>query len=60
MNSRSKEVFSGLVPTLPSDVTMVLVLDGSAEHVAHIFRFAEGIWLHRKSRQIRFFFRKKT
>ena len=22
------------------------------------FRFADGIWLHRKSRQIRFFFRK--
>ena len=24
------------------------------------FRFVEGIWLHRKSRQTRFFFRKKT
>ena len=24
----------------------------------HEFRFVEGIWLHRKGRQIRFFFRK--
>ena len=24
------------------------------------FRFAEGIWLHRKSRRIPFYFRKKT
>ena len=41
---------------------MVLILDGSAEHGAHngvnqVFRFVEGIWLHRKSRQIEFFYR---
>ena len=28
--------------------------------VNHAYRFVEGTWLHRKSRQIRFFFRKKT
>ena len=27
--------------------------------VNQIFRFVEGIWLHRKSRQIRFFFSEK-
>ena len=27
--------------------------------VNQAFRFGEGIWLHRKSRQIRFFLRKK-
>ena len=26
--------------------------------VNQVFRFVEGIWLHRKSRQINFFFRK--
>ena len=26
--------------------------------VNQAFRFVEGIWLHRKSRQIRFFFKK--
>ena len=31
---------------------MVLILDGSLEQV---FRFVEGIWLHRKRSQIRFF-----
>ena len=38
---------------------MELTLDGSSEYGAHIvnqaFRFVKGIWLHRKSRQIRFF-----
>ena len=34
---------------------MVHILDGSSEHGAH----GAGIWLHRKSRQIRFFFRKR-
>lgn len=27
--------------------------------VTQVFRFAAGIWLHRESRQIRFFFRKR-
>ena len=36
------------------------ILDGSSEHGARIwinqlFRFVKGIWLHRKSRQIRLF-----
>ena len=32
---------------------MVLILDKSSEHGA--VRFVEDIWLHRQSRQIRFF-----
>ena len=45
---------------------MVLILDGSSEHGAHIygvhqvFRFVEGIWLLRKSRHIRIFFSEGT
>ena len=45
-------------------LTMVLILDGSSEHtvrtcgVNQAFQFAEGIWLHRNSRQIRFIFGK--
>ena len=37
---------------------MVLILDGSSVHggVNQLFRFVEGIWLHRKSSQIRHYF----
>ena len=39
---------------------LVLVLDGSSEHGAHVgnkfCRFVKGIWLHRKNPEIRFFF----
>ena len=37
--------------------SMVLLLDGSMRTygVNQAFRFVEGIWLHRKSRQIHFF-----
>ena len=40
---------------------MVVFLDDSSEHGAHIWNksgisIVQGIWLHRKSRQIRFFF----
>ena len=40
---------------------MIFTLDGCPFHYAinQSFRFVEGIWLHQKSRQIRFFFRKK-
>ena len=34
---------------------MVLILDGSLEYGAQVFRFVEVIWLHRMCRQIRFF-----
>ena len=39
-------------------LNIVFILDGRSFHYAHIgvnqaFRFVEGIWLHRKSRQIR-------
>ena len=30
---------------------MILILDGSLKHGAHIFRFGKGSWVHRKSRQ---------
>ena len=45
--------------------TMVYIKDGCSftmrtHGVIQAFRFVEGIWLHRKSHQIRFFFRKKT
>ena len=49
------------------EVGMGLILDGSLEHTAQrtyerkdLFRFAKGIWLNQKSRQMRFFFSKKT
>ena len=44
---------------------MVIILDISSEHavrtygVNQIFRFFEGNWLHRKSRQIRHYFSRK-
>ena len=31
---------------------MVYILDGCTRGVNQVFRFVEGIWLHRKSRQI--------
>ena len=40
---------------------MVSISDGGSEHgvraygMNQVFRFVTGIWLHRKSRQIRFF-----
>ena len=37
---------------------MVLILDGCSEHGAYIFRVFEGIWLQRKSRQIRIFWKR--
>ena len=50
------------INTLLSLLSMVLILDGSVAYftmrtygVNQDFRFAEGIWLHRKSRQIQFF-----
>ena len=39
---------------------MVLILDGRTYGVNQVFRFVEGIRLHRQSRQIRIFIRKKT
>ena len=45
-------------------ICMVFILDGCSFHYAHTwsnetFRFVEGIWLHRKNLQIRFFFGKR-
>ena len=43
---------------------MGCILDGCSFHYAHaygvsqVFRFVEGIWLHRKSRRIQFFLEK--
>ena len=38
---------------------MVAHLTMRTHGVNQAFRLVKGIWLHRKSRQIRFFFRKK-
>ena len=39
---------------------MVLILDGSSEHGANIFRVVQGIWLLQKSRQIQIIVSEKT
>ena len=46
-------------------MAMVFILGGSSENGAHIwsnqvFRFVKGSWVHRMSRQIRFFLERPT
>ena len=51
VKSKNISVMEASVGNLP--FPMVLILDGSSEHGAHInqvFRFVEGIWIHQKSR----------